>query len=249
MDAEDGLSMEREELQSRLPIGSLVNPGHAKPPERNMTLRGQHVTIAPFDPVSHAEALWQETGGPERDRLWLYLWEGPFRDRASFDADLRRKAESADPLYYAILDNASGEAVGHAAYLRMVPQHRVIEVGSIIYTPRLQRTVGATEAMYLMARHAFEDLGNRRYEWKCHALNAVSHAAALRLGFTYEGTFRQHMIIKGRNRDTAWFSMLDSEWPRCKAAFEQWLAPENFDDQGKQRQSLAEMRKGWNHWE
>ena len=228
----------------RLPIGSLVNPAPAKPPERNTVLRGQHVTIAPFDPASHADNLWRGTSGPERDHLWLYLWEGPFPDRASFEADLRRKGESADPLYFAILDNASGQAVGHAAYMRMAPQFRAIEVGSIIYTPQLQRTVGATEAMYLMARHAFDDLGYRRYEWKCNALNAASRTAALRLGFTYEGTFRQHMIIKGRNRDTAWFSMLDSEWPKCKAAFEQWLAPENFDEHGKQKRSLAEIRRG-----
>ena len=132
-----------------------------------------------------------------------------------------------------------GDAVGYASYMRIEPVHRVIEVGSILYTPRLQRTIGATEAMYLMARHVFEDLGYRRYEWKCNALNAPSRSAALRLGFTFEGIFRQHMIIKGRNLDTAWFSMLDSEWPQRKAAFERWLDPSNFDANGRQRQSLA----------
>jgi RimJ/RimL family protein N-acetyltransferase len=123
--------------------------------------------------------------------------------------------------------------------MRIEPAHRVIEVGSILFTPRLQRTVGATEAMYLMARHVFENLGYRRYEWKCNVLNAPSRRAALRLGFTFEGIFRQHMIVKGRNRDTAWFSMLDSEWPKRKAAFERWLDPSNFGSEGRQRVSLS----------
>jgi RimJ/RimL family protein N-acetyltransferase len=138
-----------------------------------------------------------------------------------------------------ILDAASGLALGHCSYLRMEPKHRVIEVGALMFSPALQRTRGATEAMYLMARHAFEDLGNRRYEWKCNALNAPSRAAALRLGFTFEGIFRQHMIIKGANRDTAWYSMLDKEWPERKAAFERWLHPSNFDAAGRQKTRLS----------
>jgi RimJ/RimL family protein N-acetyltransferase len=133
--------------------------------------------------------------------------------------------------------------VGYASYLRIEPAHRCIEVGSILFTPLLQRTPGATEAMYLMARHVFENLGYRRYEWKCNALNEPSRRAALRLGFTFEGIFRQHMIIKGRNRDTAWYSMLDSEWPARKASFEQWLAPDNFDSHGRQKQSLSGMNQ------
>jgi RimJ/RimL family protein N-acetyltransferase len=231
-----------ETAATRLPIGSLVNPAAAKRPERT-TLRGRQVTIVPLEPAAHSDSLWNASSGPERDHLWLYLWEGPFPDRAFFDADLRRKAESADPLYYAILDNASGQAVGHAAYLRIDPKHRVIEVGAILYTPQLQRTIGATEAMYLMAKYAFDDLGYRRYEWKCNALNAPSRTAARRLGFKFEGIFRQHMIVKGRNRDTAWFAMLDSEWPECRQAFENWLDPSNFDAQGRQIKSLAELRK------
>ncbi len=138
-------------------------------------------------------------------------------------------------MFFAILDRASGAAVGYAAYMRIEPVHRVIEVGSILYTPQLQRTPLATEAMYLMARHVFEDLGYRRYEWKCNALNAPSRRAALRFGFTFEGIFRQHMIVKGRNRDTAWFSMLDSEWPARKANFERWLDPSNFGPDGRQK--------------
>lgn len=190
--------------------------------------------LAPLDPVRHADSLWEAVRGPEHDDLWLYLFDGPFRDRASFDDALARKAASEDPLCYAIVDRAAGRAAGYAAYLRIEPAHRVIEVGGILFTPLLQRTRGATESMYLMARHAFEDLGYRRYEWKCDSRNQPSRRAAERLGFTFEGIFRQHMIVKGRNRDTAWFSMLDSEWPARKAAFERWLAPENFDAQGRQ---------------
>jgi RimJ/RimL family protein N-acetyltransferase len=135
----------------------------------------------------------------------------------------------------------TGIPVGQASYLRIEPRHRVIEVGNIIFTPALQRSSGATEAMYLMARHAFEDLGYRRYEWKCNALNQPSRRAALRLGFHFEGVFRQHMIIKGRNRDTAWFSMMDSEWPLRRANFERWLAPSNFDSDGGQLLSLSNL--------
>jgi RimJ/RimL family protein N-acetyltransferase len=178
-------------------------------------------------------------GAKDHDELWTYLFEGPFHDRASFDEATRRMAQSDDPLFYAIIDKASGLAVGRAALMRIEPAHRVIEVGSILYTPQLQRTRGATEAMYLLARYIFEDLGYRRYEWKCNALNAPSRAAALRLGFTYEGIFRQHMIVKGKSRDTAWYSMLDGEWPARKARFEAWLAPANFDASGRQKTALS----------
>src|SRR5438552_4078976 len=201
-----------------------------------VTLKGRLVTITPLDVAAHASSLYEAAGNEE---LWRYLFDGPFPDRSSFEENLKQKAASEDPLYFAIVDNGSSQAVGHAAYLRITPAHRVIEVGGILYTPRLQRTTGATEAMYLMARHVFEDLRYRRYEWKCDARNQPSRRAALRLGFTFEGIFRQHMIVKGQNRDTAWYSMLDSEWPERKARFERWLAPENFDESGKQKSPLA----------
>ncbi len=224
-----------------LPIGlRVVDPSPAPRPQRT-TLAGRHVIVAPLDPVAHAESLCTATCGLANERLWLYLFDGPFASRKEFDAYLTRIAQSADPLYYAILDAATGAAVGHAAYLRIEPAQRCIEVGAILYAPALQRTHGATEAMYLMARYVFEDLGYRRYEWKCNALNAPSRRAALRLGFRYEGVFRQHMIVKGRNRDTAWFSMLDAEWPTRKAAFEQWLDPANFDADGRQKVSLSSL--------
>lgn len=197
--------------------------------------------MAPLDPMAHAQALYAGSHGEGKDRLWLYLLEGPFPDGAAFASSLKQKAVSEDPLFFAIVDNASNRALGYAAYLRIEPAHKVIEVGHILYATGLQRTIGATEAMYLMARHVFGDLGYRRYEWKCNALNAASRRAALRLGFTFEGIFRQHMIVKGRNRDTAWFSMLDSEWPARKAAFERWLHPSNFDAKGRQKLSLSAL--------
>jgi RimJ/RimL family protein N-acetyltransferase len=219
-------------------VGAQVDATSAMRPLRSR-LEGRVVSIVPLEPRLHGDALFEGTQGKENEKLWGYLFEGPFATRASFDSYLEQKARSEDPLFFAILDKSSGEAVGHAAYMRIEPAHRVIEVGSILYTPRLQRTVGATEAMYLMARHVFEDLGYRRYEWKCNALNAPSRRAALRLGFTFEGIFRQHMIVKGHNRDTAWFSMLDSEWPKRKIAFERWLDPSNFDGEGRQKVSLS----------
>jgi RimJ/RimL family protein N-acetyltransferase len=221
-------------------IGAPVDTTPAKRPQYT-TLEGRVVSVVPLDPIAHAQTLFDHTCGEENEGLWRYLFEGPFGTRADFDYHLKQKASSEDPLFFAILDKASGAAVGYAAYMRIEPAHRVIEVGSILYTPRLQRSVGATEAMYLMARHVFEDLGYRRYEWKCNALNAPSRNAAVRLGFTFEGVFRQHMIVKGCNRDTAWFSMLDSEWPKRREAFERWLDPTNFDANGRQRTSLSGM--------
>jgi RimJ/RimL family protein N-acetyltransferase len=213
----------------------------AKLPER-ITIAGRYVTLVPLNAGAHGDALWEATRGEENDALWLYLFEGPFRERSGFDASLKSMEASQDPLYYAIIDSSTGKATGRASFLRIEPKHRVIEVGAILYTPLLQRTRGATEAMYLMMRYAFETLGNRRYEWKCNALNEPSRRAALRLGFTFEGVFRQHMIVKGENRDTAWFSILDKEWPGVKEAFEKWLAPENFTAEGVQKRSLGDNR-------
>jgi RimJ/RimL family protein N-acetyltransferase len=221
-------------------IGIALDASPALLPQPTV-LTGRRVTLRPFDRASQAEALYQATHGPEREDLWRYMSEGPFASRADFNAAFGQKEKSLNPFFFAIVDNATGIPVGQASYLRIEPAHRVVEVGNIIFTPALQRTVGATEAMYLMARHAFHDLGYRRYEWKCNALNQPSRRAALRLGFVFEGVFRQHMIIKGRNRDTAWFSMLDSEWPRRQANFEQWLAPSNFDPAGRQKLSLANL--------
>ncbi|HXS95310.1 MAG TPA: GNAT family protein [Candidatus Limnocylindrales bacterium] len=210
-----------------------------------VTIPGRLVTVAPLDPARHGDSLWAAWSGDENDGLWTYLFDGPYESREAFQSALEKKASTNDPLFFAIVENASGDAVGYASFMRIEPVHRVIEVGSILFTPRLQRTAGATEAMYLMARHAFEELGYRRYEWKCDSRNEPSRRAALRLGFTFEGVFRQHMIVKGRNRDTAWYSMLDSEWPARRAAFERWLDAGNFDESGRQRCKLESCDRGF----
>jgi RimJ/RimL family protein N-acetyltransferase len=224
--------------QSGLPIGPQVDASPARLPTRTI-LRGRLVTIAPLDPAGHEEALYAGTHGQGSEALWLYLAEGPFPDRSAFRNYLEKRAKSDDPLSFALIANATGSAAGHAAYMRITPEHRVIEVGNIFYTPMLARSAAATEAMYLMARHVFEELGYRRYEWKCNALNEPSRRAALRLGFSFEGVFRRHMIQKGRNRDTAWYAMTDQEWPLRKASFEDWLSPGNFDETGRQRTRLS----------
>ena len=215
-----------------------VDTQPARRPVR-VTLEGAYTRLVPLDAATHASDLYEPTHGPERESLFRYLWDGPFASAAEFHGALERKASTDDPLFFAITDPRNGCALGYASLMRIEPAHRCIEVGGILFAPELQRTPAATEAMYLMARHVFEDLGYRRYEWKCDSLNRPSIRAALRLGFTFEGLFKQHMIVKGRNRDTAWFAMLDSEWPARKAAFERWLAAENFDAEGRQRRALA----------
>ena len=206
-------------------------------PDR-ITIEGRYITLEPLNPAKHTEALWQGLGGEANKSLWLYMPDGPFMDRAAFDAHMQAKAISEDPLFFAIVDRQTNVAAGRATLMRIDPPNRVIEVGGIIYTHALQRSRGATEAMYLLARYVFDELGYRRYEWKCNSLNEPSRRAALRLGFSFEGIFRQHMIIKGKNRDTAWFSMLDSEWPARKREFERWLDESNFDSAGNQKTGL-----------
>jgi RimJ/RimL family protein N-acetyltransferase len=218
-------------------IGIEVDSHPAKQPER-VTLQGRYIRVVPLDAAAHGEALWNAIGGAQNAGLWDFMPDGPFAARELLDAVLQAKSLSEDPFFFALVDPGTGLASGHASLMRMDPKNRVIEVGGIMYSPALQRSRGATEAMYLMARYVFEELGYRRYEWKCNSLNHHSRRAALRLGFHFEGIFRQHMIIKGCNRDTAWFSMLDSEWPARKDAFERWLDPENFDSAGQQKTPL-----------
>jgi RimJ/RimL family protein N-acetyltransferase len=222
------------------PVGPPVDATPARLPGP-VTLQGRFGRIEKLTPA-HADDLW--ASGIGADRIWTYVTSsGPFADATAFDAWITSRPAIADPYFYAIVD-AQGRAVGLITLMSIRPEARVVEVGHVVYSPALQRTPLATEAQYLLARYAFETLGYRRYEWKCHALNTASHDAALRLGFTYEGTFRQHVIAKGRNRDTDWFSMLDREWPARKAAFERWLAPDNFDTAGKQRTSLRQLHAG-----
>jgi RimJ/RimL family protein N-acetyltransferase len=231
-------SISEPDPYSGRPVGLPVDATPAAPPGP-VRLEGSHGRVEKLDAARHGDDLWQAIQGD--NSLWPYMGYGPFADEAAFRTWLAERPKLADPYSYAIVDRDE-HAVGIATLMEIRPTMRVIEVGHIVYSPRLQRTILATEAQYLLARYVFEELGYRRYEWKCNALNAPSRRAAERYGFTFEGVFRQHQIVKGRNRDTAWFAMLDSEWPACKAAFEHWLAPENFDAQGRQMQSLSALR-------
>jgi RimJ/RimL family protein N-acetyltransferase len=222
-----------------LPLGETVNTLPATRPRRT-TKSGRYVTLTPLSASRHSNQLWDETSGKNNEDLWAYMAEGPFPDQASFDSYLFRKSSEEDPLYFAIL-NSQKVAVGQLSLMRVEPVHRCIEVGNIMFGSSLQKTPGGTEAIYLIAEYAFDDLGYRRLEWKCNALNEPSRRAALRYGFTFEGIFRKHMIVKGRNRDTAWFSMLDTEWRIRRLAFDYWLNPNNFDSEGRQRQTLAQI--------
>lgn len=211
-------------------------------PDATTALCGDRVTLEPLRASRHGDDLYAAAHDARDPRLWTYLGYGPWQDdRAGFDAHLAEQEASSDPRFYAVVGE-DGRAVGVVSYLRIEPAHGVIEIGHIWFGPALQRTPAATEVVYVLARHAFDDLGHRRLEWKCDAGNERSRAAARRFGFTFEGVFRQHQVVKGRNRDTAWFSMLDREWPAVRAAFEGWLAPENFDADGRQRAALAALR-------
>ena len=203
-------------------------------------MEGRFVRLEPIDAARHGDALFAATA-EEPDRF-RYLFEPPPKDRASLQPWLDKAEASADPQWFTVIDRASGQIVGRQAFMRIDPTFGVIEIGSILWSGRMAKTPAATEALYLFAKHAFDDLGYRRFEWKCDNRNEPSKRAALRFGFTFEGVFRQHMIVKGENRDTAWFSMLDREWPVIRDAFERWLDPANFDADGRQKQRLADIR-------
>jgi len=223
------------------PIGLPVEKAGAAPRPGPVTLKGRYGRLEKLR-RERASDLWAVFAG--HDHVWTYIsTDGPFADPTEFASFIAKRAAADDPYAYAIID-ALDRAVGYLTLLRINPPHRVMEVGHVLYSPSLQRTALGTETQYLLARYVFETLGYRRYEWKCKSHNAASRRAALRYGFVYEGTFRQHMIAKGRNRDDAWFSMLDSEWPARKRNFERWLNPENFDAQGVQRVSLAALNAG-----
>lgn len=209
----------------------------AAPPRK--PIDGRTCRIEAIDPERHAADLFAANADDSDGRLWTYMAYGPFADLGEYQGWLEAACLGDDPLFHAIIDKATGKAAGVASFLRIEPAVGVIEVGHICYAPNLQKTVIATESMYLLMCRVFDELGYRRYEWKCDALNAASRAAATRLGFQYEGTFRQATMYKGRNRDTAWFAITDKDWPVLKAGFETWLEPENFDADGRQRTSLV----------
>jgi RimJ/RimL family protein N-acetyltransferase len=221
------------------PVGEIVDPLPAGNRPDLRPLHGRWIRLEPVAAVKHAEELYASFAASDpQGRVWTYMGYGPFESLEVFSEWLKGREESRDPWFYAFIHREKGEACGMGAFMRCDAANGAIEIGHIWMAPGLQRTREATEAIYLMIRHCFDDLGVRRLEWKCDALNAPSRRAAERFGFSFEGIFRQHMIVKGRNRDTAWYAMLDKDWHRVHAGFEAWLKPENFDASGKQKAKL-----------
>jgi RimJ/RimL family protein N-acetyltransferase len=236
---------ERLNLQNQhgQPVGPALPGWSTRPLPPDAVLMGRYARVERLDADRHADDLFAAYGDTPDDRDWTYLPVDRPATLPDFVAHIRQIQTTRDPLHYAIIDLATGKAVGSSAYMRIDPANGVIEVGHVRYSRRLMRTRAGTETMYLLMRRVFDEMGYRRYEWKCDALNSASRRAAERYGFTFEGIFRQAIVVKGRSRDTAWFSILDSEWPRVRNAFETWLAPDNFDANGKQRRSLADLRQ------
>ena len=210
-------------------------------PPTGKLLSGRYVTLEKLDAEKHCDGLFEASTTPDASKQFTWLFEAVPADRAAFAPWLEKAAASSDPLFYAVIDKASGKVAGRQALMRIDSVHGVIEIGSILWNGLVSRKPAASEALYLFMHHAFEELGYRRFEWKCHNLNEPSKLAALRFGFSFEGIFRQHMVLKGANRDTAWYSIIDSEWPRLKRAYEAWLDPSNFDANGMQKQKLADL--------
>jgi RimJ/RimL family protein N-acetyltransferase len=224
-------------METEREIGPAVSWQPARRVERTV-LEGRHVRLRPLDALADAEALYAESDDAD---LWTYLPNGPYRDAVEYREALVIDQRSEDPLFFTLIRLPDERPAGVASYLRMTPVHGVIEIGHIWFGASLRRTTAATEAIYLLAAHAFDELGYRRLEWKCNALNQASRRAAERFGFAFEGVFRQHMVVKDRNRDTAWYAIVDGEWPAIRDAFEAWLRPENFDEAGRQRRGLGEL--------
>ena len=222
------------------PIGPLVSGFTPPPVPPRAAMEGQWCRIEPFDAARHGPALFEAYRGA--DEVWDYMFSGPFDDLGAFMAWAEPAAEGRDPLFFAVIDREDGAPKGLASYMRITPDHGVIEIGNIAWAPALQRTRAGTEAMLLFMANAFA-LGYRRYEWKCNALNAPSRRLAMRLGLSFEGVFRAHMVVKGRNRDTAWYAATEADWPALRAAHEAWLDPGNFDAAGRQRRSLSDLTR------
>lgn len=217
---------------------------HPCPLPGTEVLRGHHVILAPFDPEAHGFQLGQILTGEDAKGTWDYM-PIEFTDPMHFGHQFDVASTERDWLPYTILDRVSTKPLGMASYMRQRPQHGSIEIGCVVFSPGLRRSVGATEAIYLLAGHIFEDLGYRRFEWKCHNENTASKQAAIRFGFQFEGVFRNDMVMKGKNRDTAWYSIIDDEWPRVKQAFQRWLDPSNFDEAGHQKQRLSVLQAAY----
>jgi RimJ/RimL family protein N-acetyltransferase len=221
------------------PLGHQVDWSSVERPVRQ-PLRGSRVLLRPVDAAADAEPLYRVSHLPDGDQaIWTYLPDGPYDSPEHLRQMLTWAETSEDPLYFTLATLPDERPVGQASYLRITPEFGVIEIGHIWFGVPLQRTTAATEAIYLLARHVFDDLGYRRLEWKCNALNAASRRAAERFGFTFEGVFRNHQVVKGRNRDTAWYAITGEDWPAIRSAFEAWLDPENFEADGRQKRSLG----------
>jgi RimJ/RimL family protein N-acetyltransferase len=226
------------------PVGAEFDWRPVPRPERAV-LEGRHVRLRPVEAIADAEALYAESHPPAGDPdLWTYLPSGPYRDAADYREDLVDAERSVDPLFFTLVRLPDEQPAGIASYLRITPEHGVIEIGHIWFGASLRRSIAASEAIYRLAAYAFDDLGYRRLEWKCDALNQASRRAAERFGFRFEGVFRHHMVVKGRNRDTAWYAITDDEWPAIRGAFDAWLRPENFDEAGRQRERLGDLIAG-----
>ena len=226
-----------------LPTGPRVTDAAPGPSPQRITLEGHYCRLEPLEPAKHGDELFRASTPEDGKARFLYLGEDPPASRTAFQPWLEKAAASTDPLYFAVIDKRTGRVEGRQTFLRIDPGNRSIEIGHIYWGPAIARSAVTTEANFLFAKYAFDTLGYRRYEWKCNALNAPSRAAAERFGFTYEGTFRRAVIIKGRTRDTTWYSMISDEWPRIKAAYETWLSPKNFDAQGRQRSQLSALTR------
>lgn len=211
----------------------------ARPRPGRLALEGRYARLEPLDPARHGEALFEASMAPGADERFRFLFDEPM-DRQGFGTWLAKASSTDDPLFFAVIDKATGRAEGRQALMRIDPVHGVIEIGSILWGPAIARGRVATEAQFLFMRHAFEGLGYRRYEWKCDSRNEPSKRAAARFGFQFEGIFRQHMVVKGQNRDTAWFAVVDGDWPALKARYEAWLEPGNFNAEGRQVRRLEE---------
>ena len=231
--------MQNEVNRFNQPLGQRVENWQGATPLQPTVMQGHYCRLEPLNPDVHAHALYQANSADDGS-MWTYLPYGAFDSFQDYQQWLAQFCMGRDPLFYAVVDQASQQPIGFGSYMRIDPSNGAVEVGHLAYSPLLRGTVMATEAMFLMMKNAFE-LGYRRYEWKCNALNLPSRQAALRLGFSFEGVFRQAMVNKGRNRDTAWYSILDTEWPALQQALTQWLLPQNFDAAGKQLSRLSSL--------
>ena len=236
-----GYTRRRYRTQEEIHIVTDPKYWDARPVPARVTLEGRYCRLEPLDANAHATDLFEASMAPGAEERFRYLTEKP-QDRDGFDRWIAQAAVSADRLFFGVIDKQTGRCEGRQSYMRITPEHGVIEIGAILWGPAIARTRVVTEGLFLSVQHAFDTLGYRRVEWKCDSRNVPSHRAALRFGFSFEGVFRQHMVNKGHNRDTEWFAIIDRDWPAIRSAFERWLAPDNFDERGQQKSRLEDLR-------